>query len=182
MKFPAYGRSLWDRRYMGEKIRVVALLIGNRWKLPKPYAIPADVPIIAVKTAPWHLPRAERFDWRPVTECTVLAFDTRGPDEREAGPARRFHQDEFWDPWLWLLADAQRFARDVLRFTITEEFHDPPNAFAAERDLGTHAWLSRTLVMGDFGAPPRYEWPEWWPYANAIHERDRAADQMQAAA
>lgn len=158
MKFPAYGRSLWDRRMMGERIRVVALMVGNTWKLPKGYAITADTPKLAVKTAPWHTPKAERFDWRLVAECTVLAFDTRGPDEREAGPGD-------WDPWLWLLADVQRYARDVLLFTLMEEFHDPPNAFAAERDLDIYAWCNGKYVDGVRIDPP------WWPYGRDIHNR-----------
>jgi len=153
---------------IGERIRVVCLLVGNTWKLPnKGFAIPADVLKLGVKTAPWHLPTAERYDWRLVADCTVLAVDTRGPDEREAGL-------DDWDPWLWLLADAQRFARDVLRFTITEEFHDPPTAFAAERDLECLAWCSGRYADG------KRVWPPWWPYSEAIH--DRREQLLEAAA
>jgi hypothetical protein len=152
---------------IGERIRVVCLLVGNTWKLPKGFAIPAEVPRIAVKTAQWHTPAAERFDWRLVADCTVLAVDTRGPDEREAGP-------DDWDPWLWLLADVQRFARDVIRFTITEEFRDPPNAFAAERDLECFAWCSGKYSGAAF------VWPSWWPYEKLIHHR--RTQQLEAAA
>lgn len=163
MKFPAYGVGLWNKRLMGERIRVVALMVGNRWKLPKQYPIPADVPKLAVKTAPWHTLKAERYDWRLVVDCTVLAFDTRGPDEREEGT-------DDWDPWLWLLADAQRYARDVLLFTPTIEFHDPKGGFAPERDLGTYAWCNCSWVDGVRVYPP------WWPYGSTIRERDRLAE------
>jgi hypothetical protein len=173
MKLPAFGKSLWDRRMMGESIRVICLLVGNTWKLPKGFAIPPEVPKLAVKTASWHLPTAERYDWRVVgsrPRCiapTVLAVDTRGPDEREAGP-------DDWDPWLWLLSDVQRYARDVLRFTITEEFHDQRTHFAAERDLACFAWLCGEWKEGVRG------WPPWWPYGDLI-DKDRASP-MEAAA
>lgn len=167
MKFPAYGRNLWDRRLTGDRVRVVCLLVGNTWKLPKGFAIPADVPKLAVKTAQWHTPKAERFDWRLVADCTVLAVDTRGPDEREAGT-------DDWDPWLWLLADVQRYARDVIRFTHTEEFHDPRGRFAAERELECFAWCSGRY----YGAI--FVWPPWWPYGGAIHARNMAP--LEAAA
>jgi hypothetical protein len=159
MKFPAYGRSLYQRRMNGERIRVVCLMVGNTWKLPKGFAIPPEVPKIAVKTAAWNTPAAERYDWRLVADCTVLAVDTRGPDEREAGP-------EDWDPWLWLLSHIQLHARDVLRFTITEQFTDPPNAFAAERELECLAWCSAKYEDG------KRVWPPWWPYGRAIHDRN----------
>jgi len=151
--FPAYGNSLWQRRIGGERIRVVALLVGNRWKVPKPYALPAEVPRLATKTAPWHKPTTTRYDWRGVRQCTVLAFDCRGPDEREAGP-------DDWDPWLWLLNDVQRQARDVYRITPTEEFYDPPGAWAPERVLSIFAWLSRTQTTTGETRPP------WWSADN----------------
>lgn len=166
MRFPAYGKSLWDRRLLGERLRVVLLLVGNRWKIPHEFATDTSIPRLAVKTAPWHLPDAERFDWRLVAACTVMAIDTRGPDERDEGP-------DGWDPWLWLLADAQTFARDVLRFTITEHFDDLPDAWAPERDLETYAWLSSRYVNGAF------TWPAWWPHARRIFDR-RQLDEAAA--
>ena len=38
MRFPAYGKNLWDRRLLGERPRVVLLLVGNRWKIPNQFA------------------------------------------------------------------------------------------------------------------------------------------------
>lgn len=160
MRFPAYGQSLWQRRLLGERPRVVVLLVGNRWKIPAEFAGDPSVPRLAVKTAPWHLPTTERYDWRVVTACTVLAVDTRGPDEREVGP-------DDWDPWLWLLAEVQRFARDVLRFTITEHFVDFDKQFAPERDLETYAWLCSRYVDGVF------TWPTWWPHARRVFDREQ---------
>lgn len=160
MRLPAYGQSLWNRRLMGERPRVVCLLVGNRWKMPPAFAGDPDLPRLAVKTAPWHRPDAERFDWRVVAGCSVLAVDVRGPDEREEGPGE-------WDAWLWLLADVVRFASDVQRFTITEEFADCDGMFAPERDLETYAWLSSRYVEGVF------TWPEWWPHARRIFDREQ---------
>lgn len=160
MRLPAYGQSLWNRRLLGERPRVVILLVGNRWKIPAHFAGDPDLPRLAVKTAPWHEPAAERFDWRVVASCTVLAVDVRGPVEREEGP-------EGWDSWLWLLADVQAFARDVLRFTITEDFTDYDGQFAPERDLETYAWLSSRYVDGVF------TWPVWWPHKRKIFDRDQ---------
>lgn len=155
MRLPAYGQSLWNRRLLGERLRVVTLLVGNRWKCPGQFHGPPGDPIprVAVKTASWHERGAERFDWRLVAACTVLAVDVRGPDEREQGP-------EGWDPWLWLLADVLTFARDVLRFTITEDLKDSPAMFAPERDVETYAWLCRTCVDGVVS------WPVWWPHGD----------------
>lgn len=160
MRFPAYGRSLWERRLMGERPRVVVLLVGERWKIPPAFAVDASLPRLAVKPAPWHLPTTERFDWRVVAACTVLAVDVRGPSEREQGP-------DGWDSWLWLLADVQTFARDVLRFTLTEDFDDPADWYAPERDLETYAWLCARYVAGIF------TWPIWWPHARRIFDHDQ---------
>jgi hypothetical protein len=160
VRFPAYGNALWDRRLSGETPRVVALLVGNFWKRPK--WLPAEIPRLAVKTAPWHDLRTPRNDWRVVTACTVLALDVRDPDEVTAGP-------DGWDSWLWLLADVQRFARDVLLFTPRETFVDPADNFAAERDLETYAWCARTHRDG------AVQWPPWWPYGAQVHARRMAA-------
>lgn len=140
---------------------MIALMVGERWKLP--HWVPADVPKLAVKTAPWHDPKTSRFDWRVVAACTVLAIDVRGPDERADGP-------EGWDPWLWLLAQVQAYARDVQRFTITEEFHDPTTMLAPERELETYAWLCSRYVDGVF------TWPCWWPHARRIFDRASAQE------
>ncbi len=156
MKFPAFGRALWERRLLGERPRVVALLVGNVWQMP-PSVARAGVPRLAVKTGPWHIGTGPRFDWRLVADCSVLAYDVRGPDEREEGP-------DGWDPWLWLLADVLHFARDVQRFTPTEEFYDPPGAFAAERSLELFAWLNSAYIDTDPG--PALRWPPWWPYGD----------------
>lgn len=160
MKFPAYGRALWDRRMSGATPRVVALLVGDFWKRP-PW-LPADIPRLAVKTAPWHDLRTPRFDWRVVAACTVLAIDVRDPDEVQLGA-------DDWDAWLWLLADVQRYARDVLLFTVREQFADSPTAFAAERDLEVYAWCARQTSDG------AATWPPWWPYGSAVHDRRMAA-------
>jgi hypothetical protein len=160
VKLPAYGRKLWDRRLSGERPRVVALLVGDFWKAP-PW-LPAEIPRLAVKTDAWYTPAAERFDWRVVAACTVLAIDQRLQDERAAGP-------DDWDAWLWLLVDVQRFARDVLLFTPAEDFADLPQMFAPERDLETYAWCGRTYAGGSL------QWPPWWPYGETIFERERAA-------
>lgn len=165
MKFPAYGRRLWDRRLSGQTPRVVCLLVGDRWTVPK--WMPADVPRVAVKNAAWHDPLAERLDWRVVAACTVLAIDLRLPGERASGP-------EQWDSWLWLLADVQRYARDVLMFTPAETFRDPPNAFAAERCLEVYAWCSRAFIDG------AWRWPPWWPYGDAIMARSSALERVAA--
>ena len=169
MRFPAYGNAFWQRRLLGARPRVVMLLVGNRWKIPPDFGrahAQADIPRIAVKTAPWHLPTTERYDWRLVVDCTVLAIDVRGPDEREAGP-------EGWDPWLWLLSDVQNFARDVILFTITEEFHDQSYMWAPERTLEVYAWCHHTYVQGAF------TWPIWWPHGRRIFDR---AQPLEAAA
>jgi hypothetical protein len=160
VRFPAYGNALWDRRLSGETPRVVALLVGNFWRRPK--WLPAEIPRVAVKTDPWPAPTAQRYDWRPVTACTVLALDVRDPDEVAAGP-------DDWDAWLWLLADVQRFARDVLLFTPRETFVDPADDFAAERDLETYAWCARTYRDGTV------QWPPWWPYGAQVYARRMAA-------
>ena len=152
MKLPAYGKALWDRRLSGQRPRVVCLLVGNTWTLPK--WLPAEIPRLAVKTAAWHEPAAERFDWRVVAACTVLAVDVRGPDERAENP-------DGWDSWLWLLGQVQTYARDVLMFTPMQDVIAPPDWFAAERDLEVYAWCSCTN-----GA-----WPPWWPHGNSIMER-----------
>jgi hypothetical protein len=157
-RFPAYGNALWRRRRIGDRPRVAYLLVGNYWRAPK--WMPGEIPRLAVKTAPWHDGRAERFDWRAVAAMTVLAIDVRGPDEREDGP-------DSWDPWLWLLADVQLYARDVILFTPTIEFKDPPEAWAPERILETYAWLNRR-----FGSiAGRWEWPPWWPHGDVVCQR-----------
>lgn len=160
MRFPAYGKRLWDRRLSGERPRVVALLVGDFWKAPK--WLPAAIPRLAVKNAAWHLPTVERYDWRLVTACSVLAIDLRLPGEPISGP------DE-WDAWFWLLADVQQFARDVQLLTPRLDFEDPPDAFAAERDLATYAWCNRSFKHDSAG------WPPWWPYGDTIFARDRRA-------
>lgn len=162
MKLPAYGRAMWDRRIAGERIRVVALLVGDRWQAPK--WLPAEIPRVAVKNAAWN-EGTERFDWRVVAACTVLAIDNRGPGERIAGP-------DGWDAWFWLLAQVQQFARDVLRWTPVEDFRDPPGGFDPERTLETFAWCESRLIDGV------RQWPVWWPHGNHIFERDH----MRAAA
>jgi hypothetical protein len=159
VRFPAYGNALWDRRLSGETPRVVALMVGNFWKRPK--WLPAEIPRLAVKTAPWHR-AAEAYDWRPVTHCTVLAIDVRDPDEVELGAGE-------WDAWLWLLVHVQRYARDVLLFGPRVEVMDPLDDFAAERDLETLAWCSRQYRGGIV------VWPPWWPYGAGVHERRIAA-------
>ena len=123
---------------------------------------PSEIPRLAVKNAAWHEPIAERFDWRVVAACTVLAIDTRLPGERASGP-------DDWDSWLWLLADVQKYARDVLLFTPTMDFVDPPNGFAAERCLEVYAWCNGRYVDGV------RQWPPWWPYGETIFDREAAA-------
>jgi len=161
LRFPAYGNALWQRRLLGERLRVVCLMVGDFWKLPK--WIPVAAPKLAVKTEPWHQPTASRYDWRLVVDCTVLAVDVRGPDERE-------ETSDGWDPWLWLLADVQRYARDVKMFTPMMEFHDPPDRFAAERDLEVYAWCERRFIDGI------ETWPPWWPYNSDILHRRIASE------
>jgi hypothetical protein len=228
LRLPAYGRALWQRRIMGERPRVVALLVGDRWRWPD--WLPAEIPRLAVKTAPWHLeiagaPEAqkriarevvataltegtlvrepcevcgavpaeahhpsyekrhflavrwlcrshhaaahavlkpgfvERFDWRMVAAMSVLAIDARRPEEVQLGP-------EDFDSWLWLLADVQRYARDVLMFTPTIEFADPPHRFAPERDLDVYAYLHCRYE----GASQGWRWPAWWPYGDRLQQ------------
>lgn len=233
MRFPAYGRALWERRLAGERPRVVCLLVGDRWRRPK--WIPGEIPRLAVKTAPWHLAgqlavnvpfaqkeqarhavraaiaagtlirepceicghrdseahhrsyHASRFfavnwlcrihhtaahalerraraeedlDWRVVTAMTVLAIDVRSEAERQQG-------GDGWDAWLWLLADVQKFARDVHMFTSTIEFQDPKKHLAFERDLGIYAYLNSHIdpATDDRG------WPPWWPYGDLQQAR-----------
>jgi hypothetical protein len=100
---------------------------------------------------------------------TVLAIDTRGPDERAAGP-------DGWDPWLWLLADVQRYALDVLLFTPMMEVTDLPDRFAPERYLETCAWCNREVNV----ATGRHEWPPWWPYADTVFARGNSLGKIAA--
>lgn len=151
VKFPAYGRALFNRRLLGERVRVVALLVGDDWRRPE--RLPAGIPFVAVKNGAWHEPFAPRFDWRPVVACSVLAFDRRRQGERAMCGE--------WDSWLWLLAEVQREARDVLLFTPDLDFVDPPTGFAVERYLDIYAWCSRLVVDGEFHYPP------WWPYGDS---------------
>jgi hypothetical protein len=155
LPLPAFGKSLWNRRLLGARPRVACLLVGDDWRPPN--WLPAEIPRLAVKNAAWHEAGAPRFDWRVVAACTVLAYDARLPGERAAGP------DE-WDSWLWLLADVQTFARDVLLFTPTIEIKDPADCFAIERDLEVYAWLNRKLdpVAGS------WSWPPWWPHGDCF--------------
>jgi hypothetical protein len=160
MRFPAYGRALFERRIAGERPRVVGLLVGNRWR--RPHWLPADVPNLAVKPISWHKGargRAEGFDWSVVRAMTVLAIDLRADQELEEGP-------DGWDSWLWLLAAVAAQARDVLMFTPTIEFRDPPRTLAMERDLGVYAFLGSTL---DSASGDR-RWPAWWPFGDLVHE------------
>jgi hypothetical protein len=246
MRFPAYGNSLWQRRLMGERPRVVALLVGGFWRMPK--WLSADIPRVAVKTASWsdlsmtekgrklalarlkapsaikeqarsavhravkngsllpthcqsrfcmdpiveahhssyakadwldvrwfcrHHHDAEHarlktssrdtLDWRVVAEMTVLAIDVRDMDER-------VETSEGWDEWLWLLSDVQRYARDVMMFTPSMVFDDPPNWFAPERTLEVFAWLNRKFDT----ATGCWSWPDWWPYGEQIFLRESA--------
>jgi hypothetical protein len=236
MKFPAYGRALWDRRMSGETPRVVALLVGNRWR--RPDWIPGEIPLLAVKPAAWsrvdklttHFaatseavkgdarravaralrsgalqPQAcemcghhrveahhdsyaeddwltvrwlckqhhaaehtiirsqrDRYDWKLVVSMTVLAVDTMTRSERR--------QSDGWDEWLWLLADVQTYARDVLLFTPTIEFADQPQHWAPERTLETYAWINRRFDP----AAGKWEWPPWWPHGEQIFHREAA--------
>jgi hypothetical protein len=165
MRFPAYGNALWQSRLMGARPRVAYLLVGDWWKTPKRYAgALAPLPKLAVKTQRWDLERAELFDWRLVADMTVLAFDVRDAGEFA-------ETDDGWDPWLWLLADVQTYARDVLLFTPLIEFIDQAETFAPERTLETYAWLNREFDR-DSG---RYAWPRWWPHGEAKFPRDDEA-------
>ena len=157
MKFPGFGRDLWQRRLNGERPRVVQLLVGEHWRSPK--WMPRSIPRLAVKTEAWHDPYTERREWRVVAGMTVLAIDVRLQDERVEGP-------DGWDAWLWLLADVQRHARDVLLFTPTIDLVDPPGRFAPERDLETYAWLNRSLDP----VTKSWTWPAWWPHEDEILE------------
>lgn len=155
-RFPAYGARLWQRRLLGERTRVVALLVGESWRLPGWW--PAECPRVAVRTSAWHESEGERFDWRVVAGCVVFAFDNRGPHER-------IETADGWDPWLWLLAGVLRYSDSVLMYTIMEKFIDPPGGFAAERWLDVWAFLH-----------VRYEgtrriWPPWWPYGEQPNGR-----------
>ena len=162
MRFPAYGRALLERRLAGERPRVVALLVGADWRRPR--WLPAEIPHLAVKPAPWHLPivaargARELVDWSVVRGMTVLALDARAADEIEEGPDR-------WDSWLWLLAAVQEQARDVWMFTPTIEFTDSPSAWAIERDLSLYAYLGRSIEGRT------WRWPVWWPCEERLHER-----------
>lgn len=160
MRFPAYGKALDAKRRFGHRPRVVALLVGDDWRRPK--WLPADIPRLAVKNGAWHEPRSERFDWCVVAACSVLSIDTRLPGERASGP-------EDWDSWLWLLADVQRFAREVLLFTPTLDFVDPQDGFAAERCLEIYAWCNGRYHDGQF------RWPPWWPYGDRVNVSECAA-------
>lgn len=178
VKFPAYGKALWERRRHGDRSLVACLLVGNVWMTPA--WLSRAVPRVAVKTQRWdegHIEavqpgvstsaldawkaardtRAKRgYEWRVLQRMTVLAVDVRAPEEVEAGP-------DGWDAWFWLLADVRRYAHEILMFTPTIDFQDPPSRYAPERNLDTFAWLSRTFdaEVGD------YRWPVWWPYADA---------------
>lgn len=157
MRFPAFGRALWHRRISGEQPRIACLLVGGYWR--RPYWIPEDIPLLAVKTEPWHL-RSSSLYWRVVSDMTVLAVDARREHEVETGP-------EDWDAWFWLLADVQRYAPRVLMFTPTIEFNDPPDRMAFERDLNVFAYCSCSLDR----ANGRWRWPPWWPYGDRLEER-----------
>lgn len=158
MKFPAYGRLLWERRLLGQRPRVVALLIGDDWRRPR--WVSAEIPLLAVKNAAWHEPGAPRFDWRLVVSCDVLAIDRRLPGERACCGE--------WDSWFWLLAEVQRFAADVVMYTPSESFNDRPDRLAPERVLEVYAWCSRRYERGVC------RWPPWWPFENRIAERNNA--------
>jgi hypothetical protein len=160
MRFPAYGRALYERRMAGERPRVVALLVGSRWQ--RPSWLPAEIPHLAVKPARWQVASRKREDvrWDVVRGMTVLAIDLREEEAIEVeGPGG-------WDVWLWLLAAVQRHARDVLLFTPRIEFTDPPAALACERDLGIYAFVCSTL-----DASGKRCWPPWWPFGDDRHER-----------
>lgn len=158
MKFPPYGRALWMKRLLGARPRVVALLVGDHWRTPKPVR-EAGIPRLGVHTALWHERRAERYDWRCVAACTVLAYDQRLPDERAQGPLG-------WDSWLWLLADVHRYASDVLMITPTVDFRDRSGTWALERYLDIYAFLNRSIVDGT------WTWPPWWPYGALLPSPD----------
>lgn len=154
MKFPAYGRALWNRRLLGARPRVVALLVGDDWSQPKWIPAAAKIPRLAVKNAAWHESGAERFDWRVVAACSVLAIDRRLPGERARSGE--------WDSWFWLLADVQRYAQEIIMFTPVEPFIDPPGGWALERYLDVYAWCVRA------------QRPPWWPTALADRFRPAA--------
>ena len=158
MRFPAYGNALWQRRLLGARPRVVCLLVGDYWRLPK--WLPAGVPRLAVKTEPWHQKTATRYDWRLVAGMTTLAVDVRGPDERA-------ETEDGWDSWFWLLAEVQAYAREVLLFTPMIEFIEPPDRLAPERTLETYAWLNRTFEA----EVQAWSWPPWWSHGSAIDDR-----------
>lgn len=157
MRLPPYGRALFNARMAGERPRVVQLLVGEFWKSPK--WMPPEIPRLAVKTARWDDEAAERFEWRVVADMTVFAIDVRLPDER-------VETRDGWDPWLWLLADVQRYARDVLMFTPMIEFATPKDMFAPERALDCYAWCARDWDL----ATRKWKWPRWWPYGERFVE------------
>lgn len=144
----------------GERPRVVGLLVGSAWR--RPHWLPADVPNLAVKPASWHTKtrmRADDVNWSVVRAMTVLAIDLRTDGEVEEGP-------EGWDSWLWLLVAVAEHARDVLMFTPTIEFADPPTALAMERELGVYAFVCSTL---DPTSGVR-RWPVWWHFGDRLHK------------
>lgn len=175
-RLPPYGKALLERRMLGERLRVCYLLVGalSPWRAPKPLqAAIADLPKLAVKASPWHLQdddravragSVERFDWRLVQDMTVLAIDVR-----EAGDMAE--TEDGLDAWLWLLADVQRYARDVLMFSPLLDVKDPPAAFAPERDLEVYAFLHRKFDS----EAGRWKWPRWWPHETGIFDARMAA-------
>lgn len=202
MKLPAYGRALAYRQAAGERPLFAGLLVGNSWRLP--HWVPAGIPKLAVRPAPWHTastngavscrsaPATARepcavcgsaevephdgrwlcrphheavhairdravdgMDWRVVSGMSVLAIDTRAESEVEYGT-------DDWDAWLWLLTDVQRYAHEVLLFTPTITFHDPPEQMAPERALEVYAWINRRVLDG------QWTWPAWWPHGDLL--------------
>lgn len=106
--------------------------------------------------------RRNELDWRLVVDMSVVAFDLRTEAECRSVDG--------WDEWFWLLADVQKYARDVIMVTPTIDFTDPPNAWAPERTLDVFAWLSRTFDR----AEQKWVWPPWWPYGGSILKREVA--------
>lgn len=175
-KLPPYGRALYERRALGERLRVCYLLVGalSPWRAPKLLQpVLAELPKLAVKVGPWELlhdddavraGRVERYDWRIVSDMTVLAIDVRGAGEMA-------ETEDGFDAWLWLLADVQRYARDVLMFSPLHPVVDPPGGFAPERDLETWAFLHRRFDP----EAGRWVWPRWWPHDTAVFDTRLAA-------
>lgn len=166
-RFPPYGKALFERRMLGERLRVCYLLVGDFWRVPKELRAALDgLPRLAVKSAPWDSDQrpADAYDWRVVQDMTVLAIDARGAGEfAESADGH--------DTWLWLLAEVQRHARDVLVFSPLLRVVDGPNAFAPERDLETLAWLGRTYDAEQSA----WSWPRWWPHGDRIFAQRSAA-------